>query len=328
MINNKPILEVNNLKTYFYTDEGIIKGCNGVSYKVYEGETLALVGESGSGKSVSAMSILQLIPMPPGKIVDGEILFNGKNLLDFNEKQLENIRGNDIAMIFQEPMTSLNPVLTIGYQIIEPLRLHQNLSKKEAKKKAVELLELVGIPAAEKRMKEYPHQMSGGMRQRIMIAIAIACNPKLLIADEPTTALDVTIQAQIIKLMKDMQNKTGMSILMITHDLGVVAETADKVAVMYCGEIVEYGNVDDIFYNSKHPYLIGLKKSMPQLDSDNKEELYIIEGMVPNPLNLPTGCKFADRCEHAMDICRKQEPEIVNFGNEHYAKCFLYSKLK
>jgi oligopeptide/dipeptide ABC transporter ATP-binding protein len=328
MENKRPILEVKELKTYFYTDYGVVKGCDGVSYKVYEGETLALVGESGSGKSVSAMSILQLIPDPPGKIVDGEILYNGENLVNYSEKQMEKIRGNDIAVIFQEPMTSLNPVLTVGYQIMEPLKLHQKMNKKEATARAIELLKLVGIPSPENRIKEFPHQMSGGMRQRVMIAIALACNPKLLIADEPTTALDVTIQAQIINLMEEMQRKLGMAILMITHDLGVVAETADKVAVMYCGKIVEYGNVDDIFYNSKHPYLQGLKKSMPRLDTDNDDDLYVIEGMVPSPLNLPQGCKFADRCEYVMDICRQKEPEAVDFGNEHYAKCFLYSENK
>lgn len=325
MDNRQPILEIKDLKTYFYTDDGVVKGCDGVSYKVYEGETLALVGESGSGKSVSAMSILQLIPSPPGKIVEGEILYNGDNLVNYSEKQMEKIRGNDIAVIFQEPMTSLNPVLTAGYQIMEPLRLHQKLSKNKAKERAVELLKLVGIPSPEKRFKEYPYQMSGGMRQRVLIAIALACNPKLLIADEPTTALDVTIQAQIINLVEEMQEKLGMAILMITHDLGVVAETADKVAVMYCGKIVEYGRVDDIFYDSKHPYLQGLKKSMPRLDSEKVEELYVIEGMVPNPLNLPVGCKFADRCEYVMEICRKKEPEAVYFGEEHYARCFLYN---
>lgn len=327
MENKKPILEIKDLKTYFYTDYGVVKGCDGVSYKVYEGETLAIVGESGSGKSVSAMSILQLIPNPSGKIVKGEILYNGENLVNYSEKQMEKIRGNDIAVIFQEPMTSLNPVLTVGYQIMEPLKLHQKMNKKEATVRAIELLKLVGIPSPENRIREFPHQMSGGMRQRIMIAIALACNPKLLIADEPTTALDVTIQAQIINLMEEMQKKLGMAILMITHDLGVVAETADKVAVMYCGKIVEYGNVDDIFHNSKHPYLQGLKKSMPRLDTDN-DDLYVIEGMVPSPLNLPQGCKFADRCEHVMNICRQKEPEAVDFGNEHYAKCFLYSENK
>jgi peptide/nickel transport system ATP-binding protein/oligopeptide transport system ATP-binding protein len=325
MDNRQPILEIKDLKTYFYTDDGVVKGCDGVSYKVYEGETLALVGESGSGKSVSAMSILQLIPNPPGKIVGGEILYNGENLVNYSEKQMEKIRGNDIAVIFQEPMTSLNPVLTAGYQIMEPLRLHQKLSKKEAKERAIELLKLVGIPSPEKRFKEYPYQMSGGMRQRVVIAIALACNPKLLIADEPTTALDVTIQAQIINLIEEIQQKLGMAMLMITHDLGVVAETADKVAVMYCGKIVEYGRVNDIFYDSKHPYLQGLKKSMPRLDSEIVEELYVIEGMVPNPLNLPVGCKFADRCDYVMDICREKEPEAVYFGEEHYARCFLYN---
>lgn len=322
MDNN--ILEINDLKTYFYTEDGVVKGCDGVSYKVNKGEILAIVGESGSGKSVSAMSILKLIPSPPGKIVSGEILFNGENLVTCSENRIEEIRGNDIAVIFQEPMTSLNPVLTIGYQVMEPLILHEKLSKKEAEKKATELLNLVGIPSAEKRFKEYPHQMSGGMRQRVMIAMALACSPKLLIADEPTTALDVTIQAQIMRLINKIQKENGMSVLLITHDLGLVAETADKVAVMYCGKIVEYGNVYDIFENSKHPYLVGLKESIPRLDIE-KDELFVIEGMVPNPLELPKGCKFADRCKNVMTICREKEPSIKYFNDEHYTRCFLYT---
>lgn len=318
------ILEIKDLKTYFYTDDGIVKGCDGVSYKIEEGEILAIVGESGSGKSVSAMSILQLIPSPPGKIVSGEILYKGDNLVNYSEKEMENIRGNDIAVIFQEPMTSLNPVLTVGYQIMEPLILHEKLSKIEAKKRAIELLQLVGIPSPEKRFGEYPHQMSGGMKQRIMIAIALACSPKLLIADEPTTALDVTIQAQIMRLIEDIQKKIGMSVLLITHDLGLVAEVADKVAVMYCGKIVEYGNVFDIFENSKHPYLVGLKESIPRLDEE-KDELYVIEGMVPNPLNLPVGCKFADRCTKSMAICKNAEPQATYAEKDHYVRCFLFS---
>lgn len=322
MDNN--MLEINDLKTYFYTEDGVVKGCDGVSYKVNKGEILAIVGESGSGKSVSAMSILKLIPSPPGKIVSGEILFNGENLVTCSENRIEEIRGNDIAVIFQEPMTSLNPVLTIGYQVMEPLILHEKLSKKEAEKKAIELLNLVGIPSAEKRFKEYPNQMSGGMRQRVMIAMALACSPKLLIADEPTTALDVTIQAQIMRLINKIQKENGMSVLLITHDLGLVAETADKVAVMYCGKIVEYGNVYDIFENSKHPYLVGLKESIPRLDIE-KDELFVIEGMVPNPLELPKGCKFADRCKNVMTICREKEPSIKYFNDEHYTRCFLYT---
>lgn len=324
-MENETILEVKNLKTYFYTDEGTVKGCDDVSYSIKRGETLALVGESGSGKSVSAMSILKLIPQPPGKIVGGEIIFNGENLVEADEKRMREIRGNDISVIFQEPMTSLNPLLKVSKQLMEPLILHQNMKKKEAKAKAIELLKLVGVSDPEKRVNQYPYEMSGGIKQRVMIAMALACNPSLLIADEPTTALDVTIQAQVLTLIDNMKEKLNMSILMITHDLGVVAETADKVAVMYCGEIVEYGTVEDIFYHSKHPYLIGLKKSIPHLDEET-EELYAIEGLIPDTRKEITGCKFADRCEHVMDRCRAEKPFITKFSEEHYARCFLYEK--
>lgn len=319
------ILEVKNLKTYFYTDEGIVRGCDDVSYSIKRGETLALVGESGSGKSVSAMSILKLIPQPPGKIVEGEIIYNGENLVEANEKRMREVRGNDISVIFQEPMTSLNPLLKISKQIMEPLILHQNMKKKEAKLKAIELLKLVGISDAEKRINQYPYEMSGGIKQRVMIAMALACKPSLLIADEPTTALDVTIQAQVLSLIDDMKKKLNMSILMITHDLGVVAEVADKVAVMYCGEIVEYGSVEDIFYHSKHPYLIGLKKSIPHLDQ-NHEELYAIKGLIPDTRKEIIGCKFADRCPNVMDICKKEKPQITRFEGEHYVRCYLYKE--
>ena len=322
---DETILEVKNLKTYFYTDDGIVKGADDVSFSIDRGETLALVGESGSGKSVSAMSILKLIPQPPGKIEGGEILFNGEDLVVANEAKMRKIRGNEISIIFQEPMTSLNPLLKISKQIAEPLILHQNMSKKEAKARSIELLELVGISDPESRLKQYPYEMSGGIKQRVMIAMALACKPALLIADEPTTALDVTIQAQVLTLIEDMQKRLNMSILMITHDLGVVAETADKVAVMYCGEIVEYGTVDDIFHDSKHPYLIALKKSIPHLDSD-VEELFVIEGLIPDTrLEIP-GCKFAERCPSVMDRCRKSRPSVTNFSNGHYAKCFLYQE--
>ncbi len=321
------ILEVKNLKTYFYTDEGIIKGCDDVSYSIKRGETLALVGESGSGKSVSAMSILKLIPQPPGKIIGGEIIFNRENLVEASEKRMREIRGNDISIIFQEPMTSLNPLLKISKQIMEPLMLHQKMKKKKAKEKAIELLKLVGISDAEKRIKQYPYEMSGGIKQRIMIAMALACNPTLLIADEPTTALDVTIQAQVLTLIENMKKKLNMSILIITHDLGVVAEVADKVAVMYCGEIIEYGCVEDIFYHSKHPYLIGLKKSIPHLDQD-REEIFAIKGLMPDTFKEIIGCKFADRCPNTMAICRKEKPKITKFEREHYAKCFLYEEGK
>lgn len=324
-MERKPILSVKNLKTYFYTDDGVVRGCDGVSYDVYPGETLAVVGESGSGKSVTAMSILDLVPKPVGRIVEGEILFDGLNLVGLGKEEMRKIRGNDIATIFQEPMTSLNPVLTVGYQIMESILLHQDMNKKEAKSKAIDLLELVGIPSPESRINDYPHQMSGGMRQRVMIAIALACNPKVLIADEPTTALDVTIQAQILRLIRKLQKELNMAVILITHDLGVVAQTADQVAVMYAGKIVEYGTVDEIFHNGKHPYLMGLKKSIPRLDIE-MEELATIEGMVPSPLNLPKGCKFAPRCQFAMDKCSTSECPPISVEKEHYACCFLYEK--
>ena len=319
----KALLEIKDLKTWFYTDDGIVRGCDGVSYKINSGETLAVVGESGSGKSVTAMSILKLIPDPPGKIVGGEILFEDENLVEKSIEEMRKIRGNKIAMIFQEPMTSLNPVLSVGRQIGESLRLHQGMDKQAALKKAVELLELVGIPDPSKRVNEYPYQMSGGMRQRVMIAIALACNPKLLIADEPTSALDVTIQLQILALIRELQQKLGMGVILITHDMSVVAETADKVAVMYAGKIVEYGTTDNIFYDAKHPYLEGLKKSIPNLDSE-QEELYVIDGIIPDPLNLPVGCKFSPRCPKVMDKCNEAEPPQINFSDEHYACCWLY----
>lgn len=317
------ILEVKNLKTYFYTDDGVIKACDDVSFSINRGETLALVGESGSGKSVTAMSILKLLPTPPGKIVSGEVNFNGEDLVRATESRMREVRGNDISIIFQEPMTSLNPLLKIYKQITEPLILHQKMSKKDAKIKAAELLELVGVSDSTSRLKQYPHEMSGGIKQRVMIAMALACNPELLIADEPTTALDVTIQAQVLSLIEDMKSRSNMSVLIITHDLGVVAECADKVAVMYCGEIIEYGNVDDIFHDSKHPYLIALKKSILHLDT-NVEELYVIKGLIPDTRNMIIGCKFAPRCPHVMERCKKENPGITNFTNGHYAKCFLY----
>lgn len=317
------ILEVKNLKTYFYTDDGVVKACDDVSFSINRGETLALVGESGSGKSVTAMSILKLLPTPPGKIVSGEVNFNGEDLVRATESRMREVRGNDISIIFQEPMTSLNPLLKIYKQITEPLILHQKMSKKNAKIKAAELLELVGVSDSTSRLKQYPHEMSGGIKQRVMIAMALACNPELLIADEPTTALDVTIQAQVLSLIEDMKSRSNMSVLIITHDLGVVAECADKVAVMYCGEIIEYGNVDDIFHDSKHPYLIALKKSILHLDT-NVEELYVIKGLIPDTRNMIIGCKFAPRCPHVMERCKKENPGITNFTNGHYAKCFLY----
>lgn len=322
------ILEIKALQTNFYSNEGVVCGCDEVSYHVYKGETLAVVGESGSGKSVTALSILGLVPSPPGKIEGGEIWFNGQNLLTLSNKQMQKIRGNEIAMIFQEPMTSLNPVLRIGDQIAESIRLHQaSTSRSERRQRVIELLTQVGISAPQFRIDEYPHQLSGGMRQRVMIAMALACNPALLIADEPTSALDVTIQAQILRLIDSLKRKLGMAVIMITHDLGVVAETADRVAVMYAGKIVEYGHVNDIFDNPKHPYLIGLKRSMPTLETDS-DALYAIPGMVPNSTDLPTGCKFAPRCEQCFSRCESAEPPVVQFSSkysdQHYARCWLY----
>ena len=318
------VLEIKDLQTNFYTHDGIVRGCDEVSYSVYKGETLAVVGESGSGKSVTALSVLRLVPNPPGKIEGGEIWFKGQDLLTLSDKQMQAIRGNDIAMIFQEPMTSLNPVLSVGNQIAESIRLHQSgTSRHEARQRAIELLTQVGISAPASRVDEYPHQLSGGMRQRVMIAMALACNPALLIADEPTSALDVTIQAQILRLIDELKRKLGMAVIMITHDLGVVAETADRVAVMYAGQIVEYGHVNDIFDHPKHPYLIGLKRSMPTLDSDS-DALYAIPGMVPNPTELPDGCKFAPRCDQCMSHCESQEPPVVYLSGDHYTRCWLY----
>jgi len=316
------LVEVKNLKTYFYTEDGVVPAVDGVDFKIKEGETLGIVGESGCGKSVTSLSILRLIPSPPGKIVDGEILFRGENLLQKSEAEMRKIRGNDISMIFQEPMTSLNPVFTVGEQIAEAIELHQGLNKKQAMDKTVEMLNLVGIPSADKRVNDFPHQMSGGMRQRVMIAMALSCNPSLLIADEPTTALDVTIQAQILELMKDLKKRLNTSIMLITHDLGVVAEMAENVLVMYAGKVVEYADVRTIFKEPKHPYTIGLIGSIPRLDQP-KEKLYVIEGTVPNPFNMPKGCRFHPRCPEAREICVTKEPELITI-NGHQVCCWKY----
>ncbi|WP_216831785.1 ABC transporter ATP-binding protein [Alkalihalobacterium elongatum] len=318
------LLEVKGLKTHFFIDDGkVAKAVDGVDFEIRKGETLALVGESGSGKSITSLSIMQLIQSPPGKIVAGSIKLEGKDLLKLSEKEMTNVRGNDIGMIFQEPMTSLNPVFTIGNQVAEPLMKHKKMKKKEAYAKALELLKLVGFPRAEEIINEYPHQLSGGMRQRAMIAMALSCNPKLLIADEPTTALDVTIQAQILDLMIDMKEEFGSSILMITHDLGVVAETADRVMVMYGGQIVEEAEVKELFTDPKHPYTVGLLASMPQID-DDKERLEAIPGMVPPAHNFPQGCRFAPRCKHAMDKCTNDVPELYEAGPGHKVRCVLF----
>ena len=317
----KEILRVEDLATYFYTDKGIVKAVDGISYTLSEGEVLGVVGESGCGKSINAMSILNLLERP-GVIERGSIKYQGEELVGASDKKLRSIRGNEISMIFQEPMTSLNPVFRISEQLIEPLMLHRKMPKQAAEQLAVELLQTVGIPRAEKVVKDYPHQLSGGMRQRVMIAMALACKPKILIADEPTTALDVTIQAQILKLMTGLQEITQTAIMLITHDLGVVAQMAHKVIVMYSGKIVEAAPVSELYRNPKHPYTIGLLQSIPSLDQD-KRRLESIEGVVPNPFELPKGCYFAPRCKHAMDICRTTHPEPRNIGPDHTASCYL-----
>lgn len=314
------LLEVRGLKTWFYTDEGVVKAVNGVNLKIGKGETLGIVGESACGKSVTAFSIMRLIPNPPGKIVGGQILFEGKDIVQLDEPGMREIRGNDIAMIFQEPMTSLNPVYTVGDQIAEVVMLHQKLSKAEAWKVAEEMLEKVGIPEPAKRVTNYPHEMSGGMKQRVMIAMALACKPKLLIADEPTTALDVTIQAQILDLMRRLQEDIGMSIWFITHDLGVIAEIAHQVAVMYASRVVEHTDVNELFANPRHPYTRGLFQSLPHLGSD-QDRLTVIPGAVPNPLNHPSGCRFHTRCEYVIDDCKTTEPELVEISPGHQVAC-------
>jgi peptide/nickel transport system ATP-binding protein/oligopeptide transport system ATP-binding protein len=323
----KELLKVKNLKTYFFTHEGTVKAVDEVSFSVNQGKTLGLVGESGCGKSVTALSIMRLIPNPPGKIVSGEIWFEGKNLLKLDEKEIRKIRGKKISMIFQEPMTSLDPVFTIGHEIVEVIQLHQGLNKDEAKKKAIEALKIVGIPDAEKRIDHYPHQLSGGMRQRVMIAMALSCNPTLLIADEPTTALDVTIQAQILRLINDLKDKFGASVMLITHNLGVIAEMCDYVAVMYAGHIVEYTNVDTLFHNPLHPYTRGLHKSMPRLDLE-VERLDTIKGLVPNLLNLPSGCPFHPRCDFCFKRCVEEMPELIEIEDSHLVKCHLVKRSK
>lgn len=320
----KEILVVEDLTTHFFTDKGVVKAVDGNSFVLKEGQTLGVVGESGCGKSITAMSILNLIEKP-GKIVKGSIKFDGEELVGIDEKKLRTYRGNEISMIFQEPMTSLNPVFRIGDQIGESLKLHQKMKKHEAHEKAIDLLKLVGIPRAEKVVRDYPHQLSGGMRQRAMIAMALACNPKILIADEPTTALDVTIQAQILSLMNDLQKKTNTAIMLITHDLGVVAQMAHHVLVMYAGKIVESASAIDIFKNPKHPYTIGLLESIPNLEED-KARLNSIEGVVPNPFELPKGCYFEPRCKFAMERCKTEQPGTYTVGENHTAACFLHCK--
>lgn len=316
------LLSVKNLSTQFPVKKGIVRAVEDVSFDVDPGEILAIVGESGSGKSVTSLSIMGLLA-EPGHVAGGSLEFEGRDLATLSEKQYRELRGNDMAMIFQEPMTSLNPVYRVGNQIVEAIRTHEKVSKAEAKDRAVDLLRKVGIPSPEARINDYPHQMSGGMRQRVMIAMALACNPKLLIADEPTTALDVTIQAQILDLLRRLRDDTGMAVLLITHDLGVVSETADRVVVMYCGQVVEEAEVRTLFDHPMHPYTLGLLKSIPRLEDDDSKRLHMIKGMVPNPLEMPPGCHFSDRCDSCMDICRTKVPELVDVDG-HKVRCFLY----
>jgi oligopeptide/dipeptide ABC transporter ATP-binding protein len=323
---NGILLEIQDLETHFVTDAGTVRAVDGVSLTIRKGETLGVVGESGCGKSVTALSVLRLIPNPPGKIVGGKILLDGRNLLDLREDEMRKVRGASISMIFQEPMTSLNPVFTVGDQIAEGIRLHQRLSKRDSWNKAIEMLRLVRIPDADRRVKEYPHQMSGGMRQRVMIAMALSCNPHLLIADEPTTALDVTIQAQILELLNQLKAELGMAVMLITHDLGVVADTAARVAVMYAGRVVEQAPVLELFTNPLHPYTQGLLNSIPRIEkAERRPRLQAIPGMVPDLLDLPRGCKFQARCTKVFDACRGEEPQLKPMGAaNHIVRCCLY----
>jgi oligopeptide/dipeptide ABC transporter ATP-binding protein len=323
----EPLLAVKNLRTQFFTEEGVVNAVNGVSYDVMPGEILGLVGESGCGKTVSALSILRLIPSPPGKIIDGEILFEGENILKMDDEEIRHIRGNKIGMIFQEPMTSLNPVLTIGRQLTETLELHLKMDKQAATQRAIELLEMVGIPEAKTRIKDYPHQFSGGMRQRVMIAMALSCNPKLLLADEPTTALDVTIQAQILELLTRLTRELGTAVIIITHNLGVVARYADRVNVMYAGRIIETATAAELYGNPRHPYTHGLLRSVPRLDQAQKEKLEPIEGMPPDLVHMDSGCPFRPRCRFAVDRCKTENPPLITVGDAHSAACFEWERV-
>jgi peptide/nickel transport system ATP-binding protein/oligopeptide transport system ATP-binding protein len=316
----KTLIHVRDLKTYFFSDSKVARAVDGVSFEIGEGRTFGLVGESGSGKSMTALSILRLVPSPPGRIVAGEIVFEGRDLLKLSEPQMRTIRGNDIAMVFQEPMTSLNPVFTVGYQVAEAIRLHRKVSRAEARDRVIELFRKVKIPSPELRYRDYPHQLSGGMKQRVMIAMAISCNPKFLIADEPTTALDVTIQAQILELLAELKNEFQMSTLLITHDLGVIAETTNDVAVMYAGQIVEYTTTHELFANPKHPYTIGLFNSLPRMGNEGKY-LEAIEGFVPDPSSFPEGCRFEPRCSYAKEECKRVESELREIETGHLVRC-------
>jgi oligopeptide transport system ATP-binding protein len=323
----EPLLRVNDLKTYFYIEEGVVKAVDGVSFDVEPGEILGLVGESGCGKTVSALSILRLIPFPPGKIVSGSVLFDGEDLVRMDEDGIRHVRGNKIAMIFQEPMTSLNPVLTIGRQLTETLELHLKMDRGAAVQRAVELLEMVGIPEARSRINDYPHQFSGGMRQRVMIAMALSCNPKLVLADEPTTALDVTIQAQILELLTRLTRELGTAVIIITHNLGVVARYADRVNVMYAGKIVEAASAEDLYHRPRHPYTLGLLKSVPRLDQARKEKLDPIEGMPPDLAHVPPGCSFRPRCRFAVDRCREETPPLLPIENNRTSACWEWERV-
>lgn len=317
-----PLLEIKDLETHFQTPDGVVKAVNKVSYTVEEGEFVGVVGESGCGKSVSALSIMRLVPSPPGNVVGGQVLFDGQDLLQLTEDEMRRVRGNRIGMVFQEPMTFLNPVLTIGRQITEPLELHLSMTKKQALTRAGELLGLVGIPDVQQRLKSYPHQLSGGMRQRVMIAMAISCDPKLIIADEPTTALDVTIQAQILELMQRLSEELGTAMIIITHNLGVVARYAMKVVVMYAGRVIESGTSRDIYENPRHPYTLGLLSSVPRVDAKIGSRLDPIHGLPPDLIDLPRGCSFAPRCRFMIDKCLEGTPDLSNVGNSHESRCW------
>ena len=321
------LLEVNNLTTHFFTSDGVVKAVDGINYHLDEGEILGIVGESGCGKSVSALSLMRLVADPPGRIVDGEVTFEEKDLLQLGDAEMRSIRGNRMAMVFQEPMTSLNPVLTIGRQITETLELHQNMTKSQARERAVELIRMVGISDAGSRLSDYPHQFSGGMRQRVMIAMALSCNPKLIIADEPTTALDVTIQAQILELMRELAQQFGTALIIITHNLGVVARYAHRVVVMYAGKIIETGTAEEIYRNPRHPYTLGLLNSVPRLDEAVKASLDPIEGLPPDLVDLPVGCSFQPRCPYAFDRCTQETPYLMDHSEAHTTACWRHEEL-
>ena len=322
------LLEINNLSTYFFTQDGVVKAVDDISYELQEGEVLGVVGESGCGKSVHALSIMRLVPTPPGRTVAGEVIFEGEDLLTMDDAEMRNIRGNRIAMVFQEPMTSLNPVLTIGRQLTETLELHQGMTGQQARTRAAELLQTVGIPDAGRRLVDYPHQFSGGMRQRVMIAMALSCNPRLIIADEPTTALDVTIQAQILELMQELARDFGTAMIIITHNLGVVARYADNVNVMYAGKIIETGSAKEIYHNPKHPYTLALLNSVPRLDANERIRLDAIEGLPPDLVNLPDGCSFAPRCKYVFEQCLDETPFLAEAAEAHNSACWRHKELQ